>query len=105
MLKAVIALVVALLLAVSAALWQYDRAQEYKDSATAANTALAASQARLATLQSNLRKLEKANATRNRELDEANSGRDPVATPPAVYNVLCQRGNCRKLDPVRTPGD
>lgn len=105
MLKAVIALVVALLLAVSAALWQYDRAQEYKDKATDANTALLASQARLATLQTNLRKLEKANATRNRELDEANRGRDPVATPPAVYNVLCQRGNCRKLDPVRTPGD
>lgn len=105
MLKALVALAVALLLAVSAALWQYDRAQEYKDQATASNDALLASQARLATLQTNLRKLEKANATRNRELDRANDGIEPRPTNPAVYNVLCQRGNCVKLDPVRTPGD
>lgn len=105
MLKAIIAMAVALLLAVSAALWQYDRAQEYKDKATSATAALVASETRLLRIQSTLRQVSSDYATTRLSLEQAHRVLAPVATPPAVYNVLCQRGNCRKLDPVRTPGD
>lgn len=105
MLKTVIALAVALLLAVSAAVWQFDRAQGYRTEATDAKNAQARAEAREAKLKTTLRDLRKTYGTRNRELDAANAGRVPTRTDPAVYNVLCQRGNCAKLDPVRTPGD
>lgn len=105
MLKTVIALAVALLLAVSAAVWQYDRAQGYRTEAIDAKDAQARAEAREAKLKTTLRTVRKTYATRNSELDRANGGIDPRATDPGVYRVLCQRGNCRKLDPVRTPGD
>lgn len=105
MLKTVIALAVALLLAVSVAVWQFDRAQGYRTEATDAKAAQARAEAREAKLKTTLRAVRKTYETRNRGLDEANVGREPVATDPGVYNVLCQRGNCRKLDPVRSPGD
>lgn len=105
MLKTVIALAVALLLAVSAAVWQFDRAQGYRTQADTATTALIASEASAARMKATIRTLRKTYETRNRSLDDANAGREPVATAPGVYNVLCQRGNCVKLDPVRSPGD
>lgn len=105
MLKAVIALAVALLLAVSAAFWQFDRAQEYKGKAATANTALVAAQARLSNLQRDLRTVRSNYATSNQRLDAILRGSQPTATPLPVYNELCKRGNCAKLDPLQAPAD
>lgn len=105
MLKAMIAMAVALLLAVSAAFWQYDRAQGYKDKAETATIALAASQARLSNLQRDLRTVRSNYATSNQRLDAILRGSQPTATPVPVYNELCKRGNCVKLDPLQAPAD
>ena len=105
MLKALIAMGLALVLAVSAAFWQADRAGEYKAKAQEATDALTSLQDRQKRIQSQLTKVQSNYATSQLRLDQALRGRPAVATPPDVYRVLCERARCVPMDPVHSPGD
>ena len=105
MLKAIIALVIALILTASVAVSQWQDANQYKDQARTAIAAQAATQARLTAMQATLRKVNSDYATQELRLQQLHSTLTDRATDRGVYNVLCERGNCRKVEPMSTPGD
>jgi len=104
-LKAIIALVLALLVAAYTAFSQWERGNQYKDQARDAIAAQAATQARLTSMQAVLRKVNSDYATQELRLQQVHSTLTDRATDRDVYNVLCERANCVKLDSVPTPAD
>jgi len=104
-LKAIIALVLALLVTAYTAFSQWERGNQYKDQARDAIAAQAATQARLTSMQAVLRKVNSDYATQELRLQQVHSTLTDRATDSDVYNVLCERANCVKLDSVPTPAD
>lgn len=105
MLKAIIALVIALILTASVAVSQWQDANQYKDQARTAIAAQAATQARLAAMQATLRKVNSDYATQERRLQQVHSTLTDRPTDRDVYKLLCERGNCAKVDPLPSSGD
>ena len=105
MLKAIIALVIALILTASVAVSQWQDANQYKDQARTATAAQVAAESRLIQMQAVLRKVNSDYATQELRLQQVHSTLTDRATDRGVYNVLCERANCVKLDSVPTPAD
>ena len=105
MLKAIIALVIALILTACVAVSQWQDANQYKDQARTAIAAQTATQARLTAMQATLRKVNSDYATQELRLRQIHATTPDRPTDSGVYNVLCERANCVKLDSVPTPAD
>ena len=105
MLKAIIALVLALLVTAYTAFSQWERGNQYKDQARDAIAAQVATQARLTSMQAVLRKVNSDYATQELRLQQIHATSPDRVTDRGVYKLLCERGNCRKVDPMPSSGD
>ena len=100
-----IALVGALLLSASLALWGWSEVGTARTERDTANDAARASLERLQAVQSNLRRVKSDSATSELRLSQVLGTLPDARTPDAVYNELCARANCAKLDPLSAPAD
>lgn len=105
MLKAIVALVIALILTASVAVSQWQDANQYKDQARDAKASQMSAEKRLASVQAVLRKVNSDYATQELRLQQLHSTTPDRVTDRGVYKLLCERGNCRKVHPMSTPGD
>lgn len=64
-----------------------------------------ATQARLEGIQKQMRKVSSDYATAELRLHQLHSTLPDRPTDRRVYQLLCERGNCAKVDPVPTPAD
>ena len=103
--KAIMLLILALCVTAYTAFSQWDRANQYKDQAHAAIEAQAAAEARLTSIQTRLRKVSSDYATSELRLQQVHSTLTDRPTDHRVYKLLCERGNCRKVDPLPSSGD
>lgn len=105
MLKAIVALILALAVTAYTAFSQWDRANQYKDQAQAAIASQVAAESRLIQMQAVLRKVNSDYATQERRLQQIHSTLTDRATDRGVYKLLCERGNCAKVDPLPSSTD
>lgn len=105
MLKAIIALVIALILTASVAVSQWQDANQYKDQARTAIAAQVAAESRLIQMQAVLRKVNSDYATQELRLQQIHATTTDRITDRGVYKLLCERGNCRKVEPLPSSGD
>lgn len=64
-----------------------------------------ATQARLEGIQKQMRKVSSDYATAELRLRQLHSTLPDRPTDRRVYQLLCERGNCAKVDPLPTPAD
>lgn len=100
-----IGLIGAVLLTSALALWGWSEVGDARKERDAANVAAAASAERLSTIQSQLRSVKSAYATSELRLSQVLRAYPDSRTPDPVYNELCARANCAKLDPLPSPSD
>lgn len=105
MLKAIIALVIALILTASVAVSQWQDANQYKDQARTATAAQVAAESRLIQMQAVLRKVNSDYATQELRLQQIHATTPDRITDRGVYKLLCERGNCAKVDPLPSSAD
>lgn len=87
------------------ALWGWSEVSRYKDLSEAETTRADAAEAAVRTIRTSLRKVESNYATSELRLKQVLGTIPDRATPVPVYNELCRRANCTKLDSVSTPAD
>lgn len=87
------------------ALWGWSEVGTARKQRDDANTAAAVAQERLATVQTNLRRVKSDYATSELRLAQVLRSYPDARTPDPVYNELCARANCAKLDPLSAPAD
>ena len=100
--------VVAVLAAVCAsilALCGWREAEGYRTLAQEQTRKLEDLEARMQRVHSNLQRVEANYATQELRLRQALATVPDARTPDAVYNLLCERGRCLKLDPLPAPTD
>ncbi|ANH51109.1 hypothetical protein FDH02_gp33 [Pseudomonas phage VSW-3] len=102
--KAIPILILSTLLGLVMALWGWGEASEARGLLKTETELRVAAEGRLSKVQSNLRTVESNNATTRLRLEQVLSTLPDRNTPPAVYNELCSRGKCAKVDSVSTPG-
>lgn len=100
-----IGLILALLLAVCMALWGWSEASAARGQLNDQIKLREAAEARLGKVQTNLRTVSANYATSELRLRRVLDTIPDRRTPDAVYNELCQRAKCAKLDAVPTPAD
>ena len=105
MLKAIVALIVALILTACVAVSQWQDANQYKDQAREAIASQKAAETRLASIQATLRKVNSDYATQELRLQQIHATTADRVTDRGVYKLLCERGNCRKVDPLPSSAD
>jgi len=87
------------------ALWGWTEVEDARKERDAANVSAAASLERLAAVQTNLRRVKSDYATSELRLSQVLGTLPDARTPDPVYNELCARANCAKLDPLSAPAD
>lgn len=103
--KAILALIVALLLSVYAAFWGWSEASAARGVAKEQIELREAAEARLKRIQATVSALEKKNAESRTRLERTLRDVPDRPTPRPVYDSLCARANCAKLDTVQSPSD
>lgn len=98
-------LILALLVASCAALWGWTEAGAAKDALKEQIELRAAAEARLSKVQSSLRRVESNYATSELRLRQLHNTLTDRPTDRRVYNVLCERATCAKVEPMPTPTD
>lgn len=94
--KAIPVLILALLLSAAMALWGWSEVSTTRGLLHDQTELRKAAEAREKKLKTNIRTVENRNAALKTKLDDALRTTPDRATPVPVYNVLCERGNCRK---------
>ena len=98
-------LILALIVAVCVALWGWTEAGEAKDALKEQIELRAAAEARLSKVQSSLRRVESNYATSELRLRQLHNTLTDRPTDRRVYNVLCERANCVKVESMPTSID
>lgn len=86
-----------------AAFWGWSERTRYMDLYESEKVLREATESRLKGIQSDLRTIGSKYATSELRLRQVLEAIPDRRTPPAVYNELCARANCAKLDPMQAP--
>lgn len=101
-------IIFSLIIASLMALWGWSEVGRYSDLYTKAETSRVAAEARAERIQRAVATVDKRNAELRHTLNESlrlNREWADGRTPPAVYDSLCARANCARVQPVPTPAD
>lgn len=103
--KTIPILILALLLSAAMAVWGWSEVSTARGERDAAVAAQAAAEARTTAIQSSLRRVSANYATSEQRLRVVLAASTDRATPRPVYDELCRRAKCAKLDSMPTPAD
>lgn len=98
-------LVGALIVSSLMALWGWSEVSRYKDLSESETRRADTAEAAVRTIRTSLRKVESNYATSELRLKQVLAAVPDRATPVPVYNELCRRANCAKLDSLPTSAD
>lgn len=98
-------LILALVVASCVALWGWTEANEAKDALKEQIELREAAEARLSKVQSSLRRVESNYATSELRLRQLHNTIIDRPTDRRVYNVLCERATCAKVESMPTSAD
>lgn len=101
--KAIPILILTTLLGLVMALWGWSEVSTARGERNAAVAAQAAAEARTTAIQSTLRRVSSDYATSEHRLRVVLAATPDRGTPRAVYDELCRRAKCAKLDSMPTP--
>lgn len=103
--KAIPILILTTLLGLVSAMWAWSEVSTARGERDTAIAAQGAAEARTKQIQSSLRRVSSDYATSEQRLRVVLSTTPDRNTPRPVYDELCRRGNCAKLDSMPTPAD
>lgn len=103
--KVILALLAATLVSLWLAFSGWSDANQYRTERDDAIALQVATQARLEGIQKTLRRVSSDYATAELRLRAIHSTLPDRPTDRRVYDLLCSRGNCAKVDPLPTPAD
>lgn len=103
--KAIPILILTTLLGLVSALWAWSEVSVARGQRDVAIDAQAAAEARTAKIQLTLRRVSSNYATSEQRLRMVLATLPDRGTPRPIYDELCRRGECAKLDPMPTPAD